>query len=232
MECFIIGDIHGELETLKELVKDIDRSKTRIICVGDLIDKGPDSKGVIDFIRSNNIESVKGNHEFMATEMIQYLNSNLHALYDSDWFLNGGQQIYDSYLSKDELLIDLKWLDTLPLYIETDIFDEDGLQLLVSHAYCLHKNLDHIKPFNFVWDREQPTQKKNNSPYYNVYGHTPMHYVNRKQYSKIQGNVIPSPNFYDGCCNLDTGCTYNLRGSGYLSGIYFPSLQIKQVKRK
>ena len=48
-EAFIIGDIHGTYNELMILLKDIDRDTTRIISVGDLIDRGDDSRKVISF---------------------------------------------------------------------------------------------------------------------------------------------------------------------------------------
>jgi len=49
---FIIGDIHGCCKTCKKLILEkINIQKSdKIYCLGDYVDRGPDSKGVIDFI--------------------------------------------------------------------------------------------------------------------------------------------------------------------------------------
>jgi len=243
MKAFVIGDIHGCLSELKELIKDIDRSTTRIICVGDLIDRGKDSEGVVDFMRSNNIECVKGNHELMAEECLEDLyiyrdypdKSIKDILNESDWFYNGGNDVFNQYSSIDNLITDIEWLAKLPLYIETGIKDSDNLELLVSHTWCSYKDLSSAKRrvFDFLWDRDQPTRIKNRSPYYNIYGHTPVNNVSPKKYARMQGpDIVPEPHYSDGCVNIDTGCCYNLRGRGYLTGIYFPSLEERQVKLK
>jgi hypothetical protein len=69
----VIGDVHGHAELLQDLVGQI-RSRygdeIDIYCAGDLIDRGPDSKGVIDICIKEKIKSVLGNHE---TWMHQYL---------------------------------------------------------------------------------------------------------------------------------------------------------------
>ena len=79
----------------------------------------------------------------------------------------------------------------------------------------------------------QPTRRRNKSTYYNIYGHTPVDYVNPKKYRKNRGITHnPEPEFYDGACNIDTGCAYNTPTRGYLTGVFFPSLEIKQVKLK
>ena len=60
----IISDIHGNLEALKSILEDIkEQNIDDIICLGDTIDIGPNSKECIDLLIDNNIKSVLGNHE-------------------------------------------------------------------------------------------------------------------------------------------------------------------------
>lgn len=63
----LIGDIHGCLDELKALLNKIGFSKgnqdLRIILLGDLVDRGPDSVGVVRFARENGFELVRGNHD-------------------------------------------------------------------------------------------------------------------------------------------------------------------------
>ncbi|NBW70053.1 MAG: serine/threonine protein phosphatase, partial [Bacteroidetes bacterium] len=67
-----IGDIHGCLKTLKALLKDLisefGRERT-FIFLGDYVDRGPDSKGVIDFLLEFRTEYncifLRGNHDAM-----------------------------------------------------------------------------------------------------------------------------------------------------------------------
>lgn len=60
----VIGDVHG---CLNELIKLVAKSRTapveRVIMLGDLVDKGPDSPGVVQYCRENGFELVLGNHE-------------------------------------------------------------------------------------------------------------------------------------------------------------------------
>lgn len=60
-----IGDVHGCKEELDQLLKKVDFSKQtdHLILTGDMINKGPDSPGVIDLAISLNASSVRGNHE-------------------------------------------------------------------------------------------------------------------------------------------------------------------------
>lgn len=242
MQALVIGDIHGCLEQLKELIKDVDRTKTRIILCGDLIDRGPNSEGVIDFVYENSIECVKGNHELMAQECLPHLedyitNKNersLYNLYESNWFYNGGHDVFNQYKKNDnldKLVSDIKWLSKLPIFIKTGITDKDGLELLVSHTWISHRPLESAEALeeSFLWDRLQPVQKKNKTPYYNIYGHTPVDYINQKKYHR--GSLTqPEAEWYDGACAIDTGCAYQARGRGTLTGVYFPSLTEVNVK--
>jgi len=61
----IVGDIHGMLMELTALLKgvDFDANTDRLVAVGDLIHKGPDSAGVVSLMRSLGAELVRGNHE-------------------------------------------------------------------------------------------------------------------------------------------------------------------------
>ena len=61
---FVIGDIQGCYKEFKALLKLIDPKKeNKVFCVGDLVNRGPDSEKVVDFILENNIKSVLGNHD-------------------------------------------------------------------------------------------------------------------------------------------------------------------------
>lgn len=60
----LISDIHGNLEALESILEDIKTKKIdEIICLGDTIDIGPNSKECIDLLIDNNIKSVLGKHE-------------------------------------------------------------------------------------------------------------------------------------------------------------------------
>lgn len=61
----IIGDVHGCIDELNELIQVLsyDKNKDRIILLGDLIDRGPDSVGVVRLARTLDLECVRGNHE-------------------------------------------------------------------------------------------------------------------------------------------------------------------------
>ena len=77
-KVWAVGDIHGHLATFRALVHRLNlSSEDRIICLGDMIDRGPDSAGLIEFIRSDErIICLKGNHEQMAIRCAQEKGTN------------------------------------------------------------------------------------------------------------------------------------------------------------
>lgn len=73
----IIGDVHGQLATLKKLLKKINfdnKNGDHLIFVGDLITKGPDSPGVVQLAMDLGASAVRGNHEDRA--LLLYTTDN------------------------------------------------------------------------------------------------------------------------------------------------------------
>ena len=227
----VIGDIHGCLSTLQALIAKAG-PVDQIISVGDLIDRGPDSLGVVKYCIDNNIQVCLGNHEFMALEAIsKYLGPDYPYkrmdLLDSDWFANGGSGVFDS-CSKEDLQFMLDYFKSLPIYIKTD-YTHNELPVVVSHtclnnyAYdLLNATQDDLRAHaeSFVWSR---TQAVNIAKFFNIYGHTPTDYLD------IKGAV---PRISPTGINLDTGCVYqNNIDRGKLTAVLLPSMQIIQQER-
>lgn len=128
MKYYAIADLHGRFDLLLEAVNQIYQhagSKDyKIITLGDYIDRGPDSKKIIDYLMSANFVSLQGNHEAM---MVQSITTPLHP----DWWVgNGGDATLKSYGWGGESYsqccydvvpkVHLDWMKELPLFYETD----------------------------------------------------------------------------------------------------------------
>lgn len=94
-----IGDIHGCLELLQELLTRIDPdSKNKLIFMGDYIDRGPDSAGVLrklfDLSQTDpdRITCLQGNHEKM---MLEFIDDPLGK--GARWLVNGGIDTLQSF---------------------------------------------------------------------------------------------------------------------------------------
>ena len=109
LRVYAIGDVHGHLDALKQMHELISQDllkgapdSVHIVYLGDYIDRGPDSRGVIDYLmerrdRGDGIAKsfIKGNHE---TALFEFMKSPL----SHDWLRYGGIETLASYGVKFE----------------------------------------------------------------------------------------------------------------------------------
>jgi serine/threonine protein phosphatase 1 len=103
MKTFAIGDVHGNFSALQKLLErlPINLQTDELVFLGDLIDRGPNSKLVLDFVielqnRFGKVYILKGNHE-------QLLLDSLTAQSNFDyWIAKGGWQTYLDYFPQSE----------------------------------------------------------------------------------------------------------------------------------
>ena len=64
-DLFVVGDIHGCLDEFKQLLlqADVTAGTHLVVCCGDLVNKGPLNCETLQYIRHNDILSVRGNHD-------------------------------------------------------------------------------------------------------------------------------------------------------------------------
>lgn len=90
---YVIGDVHGEYQALLTLVKKLPKD-AKLIFVGDLIDRGVQSREVVKFVRKKNHQIVMGNHEvFMihyGGKVVESLLDDIEVEIDEGWIENGG----------------------------------------------------------------------------------------------------------------------------------------------
>jgi serine/threonine protein phosphatase 1 len=96
MRTFAIGDIHGCLKALDTILDEIaPRPDDLIVTLGDYVDRGPDSKGVLDRILALGEQcrcvSLKGNHDLM---MLAACEDEEHF---REWLACGGKEALASY---------------------------------------------------------------------------------------------------------------------------------------
>lgn len=87
-----IGDVHGMLDELQALIAKLKVStgEDRLVFVGDLVDKGPDSLGVLRYVRELGALVVIGNHEEKALRF--YLKGKLDQLKDQSWVYEAAEK--------------------------------------------------------------------------------------------------------------------------------------------
>lgn len=208
---FAIGDVHGCALTLKHLLFGLIHLKSgdEIIFLGDLIDRGPDTKGVLDeilFLKNNGVKVriLRGNHEEI---MLNAFESNKHHDF---WKKVGGEEVLESFGVDSIMDIPDEYIELIDssvniLFIDDWIFVHAGL------------NFDLIDPFSdehsMRWIRQMPTKTKFLGNRMLIHGHTP------EPYEKIiyqKGPII----------NLDAGCVFTEReGLGRLAALELHSMQ-------
>ncbi len=145
---FFIGDVHGQFDALMHLWDLISPSQEHeIYFVGDLIDRGSDSARVINFVREQGALCIRGNHEELL--LGAFLKDEINPLAMQEWLRSGGQSTLDSYgLSREQLYEDVRWIRSLPLYID------------LGNIWLVHAGLNPSLPFarqtsqEFCWIRK------------------------------------------------------------------------------
>lgn len=151
MRTFLVSDIHGNNELFRKALKQVAFKKTdKLIILGDLIDRGPDSKGVLDTIlllldSGLNVECLMGNHEKL------FLDAPLSIDNLNQWLINGGDKTLASFLVSSIEKIPQKYFDlvrSFHYYKEYDGF-------ILVHAAL---NMKIEQPFSdlkaLLWERE------------------------------------------------------------------------------
>lgn len=122
----IIGDIAGEYVALMRLIDKLGPGK--IVLVGDLNDRGLDSKSVIEWALRNQdwVTTLHSNHGHMFTEWYEESDKFYSRL---DFVNNGGSYTVRSYGSREDIPIEhITFLKTRPLFT---VVDE---KVMVTHA--------------------------------------------------------------------------------------------------
>lgn len=211
-----IGDIHGCAKTFHKLVMDeikIRKSDT-IYCIGDYIDRGPDSKGVIDLIidlrkKGYAIRTLRGNHEELMMESLQDRQAHM------DWYINGGDATLRSFGVSS-------YADFLPEYKTyfncTRFYYTHGPYIFV-HAGLNFGPEDIFKDREaMLWIRNFTIDERKLADRIIVHGHTPR---------PLQMILKQRDNVY----NLDAGCVYTERhGHGYLVALNLTDREWFEVK--
>ncbi|OGU81299.1 MAG: diadenosine tetraphosphatase [Ignavibacteria bacterium RBG_16_35_7] len=136
----VIGDIHGCLNTLRNLVEQIRQKypSIEIFSVGDLVDRGNFSYEVIEFIKSEKIKFTAGNHDYMMYYFIKHPNHEI----GKPWPYNGYETTLMSYNEHfDKMNEHLEVIINHPLYYNLD-------ECLISHA-GISKYMKKLLPNDF-----------------------------------------------------------------------------------
>jgi serine/threonine protein phosphatase 1 len=110
---YIVGDLHGCFDDLMRALKylEFDYEKDRLFCVGDLIDRGPNSLDCALLVNQSWFYSVRGNHEQMMIDSV--IGTDDPQL----WIMNGGRWGYQQIVDNKERVALAELLNQLPYII-------------------------------------------------------------------------------------------------------------------
>ena len=224
---WVIGDIHGCLDELEELL-DLIPARDPLLFIGDYIDRGPASACVVDRVLEEEGRSVflKGNHEDM---MLSYYRDpdSREGLAWTFWG-NGGPATLRSYgLSEQDAYNRYpkrhrEFYENLRLYYEDE-------HCIAVHAGLRLSSDEHPTPpleeqdeDDLLWIREEWIRHEHRWKGKKVYyGHTPSRYVlgDAGEHDPIVG---------ENSVGLDTGCVFG----GSLSAMHTETGELIQVKAR
>ena len=194
---YAIGDVHGCLDKLTTLVdlcmKHCAGRPMRLVFLGDYVDRGPDSRGVVNRLRALQSEMpgmvvcLRGNHEALLLEAVATDD-------ESQWFLNGAIQTLVSYGVREAIALPrdhVDWIASLPLFFD------DGRRFFVHAGVDPTLPLDRQNERDLLWIREPFLSSDRDYGRLIVHGHTPLQ--------------TARPDLHANRLNLDTAAVYGGR---------------------
>jgi predicted phosphodiesterase len=207
----VIGDIHGCARELDALLEELEPTTAdQVVCVGDLVAKGPDSVQVVRILREVGARSVLGNHD---ANLIDFARGR-----------RPGTSVHETVRKAVKKLRDeeLAWLEALPYVIELPehgaLVVHGGLvpnvpvpEQLPVHALTLRsirpngtpsKRIEDGVPWASLWP----------GPEHVYFGHDAVRGLQRQPFAT----------------GLDSGCVYG----GRLSAMVLPDRELVSVRAK
>jgi len=170
MRIAILSDIHGNLEAFESVLIEVSKRKVdKIICLGDLIDYGPNPNEVVEISKREFDIIVMGNHDYAVIDENIIKEFSVIARSSMLWtlsVLNEENKIFISSLKLEEFLKDIYIVHACPK------FPLDWTYILTINDAKVY--------FNYV----------NN--WITLIGHTHIPAIFKKDFSKIE-HIIPEP---------------------------------------
>jgi hypothetical protein len=238
MKVNLVGDITGFFESFKALMGQMPTGE--LWALGDLVDRGPGSKQVLDYFIDGKHNSVMGNHDHMMLFESIRNNSDVNSrLYPYGcWIANGGDETTKSFGFKewyefDSAKIDSKYfefLKNMPLQVDIGA-------LKLTHAPINDKNNKRafdLKEINkdpylidksILWNRLPPKKMEGK---FQVYGHNSskgiLWHTNKFPQGVYMADPFEVPEGAWGVC-IDTW------GRGYLTGLHIDTVLLADPKQ-
>lgn len=203
---FVTSDTHGESERLKSCLNqsNFDYENDQLIHLGDVCDRGSDTKGVVELLLSiKNLISLRGNHDDW---FLKYIETGSHPAN----FTHGGRLTIDSYKVDNEIKIPKTHID---FFKNQRIRYTDSQNRFFCHAgFNPKETIEQQDDSDFFWDRDLimkaqscKNEKLNDVNHFKqiFIGHTPT-----LMWKDKEGKEIDKPIYAAQVINIDTGGVY------------------------
>ncbi|MEA5536278.1 metallophosphoesterase family protein [Crocosphaera sp. XPORK-15E] len=212
----VIGDVHGHYDTLLSLLDAIaPDSDDQVYFLGDLIDRGPQSAQVVDYVMQSGYKCLLGNHEYMLLGTVGKGGIDSHQL--QGWLYGGGYPTlvsYDHHIPQEHI----EWMKKLPTYID------------LGDIWLVHGGINPTIPLEeqtaeqFCWVRDEFHAMT--EPYFKdkliITGHT----ITFTFPGVAPGKLVAGAGWLD----IDTGAYHP--NSGWLTGLDLTNEIVYQVHSK
>ena len=207
-----IGDVHGCADEFEELLNALElQPEDRVVQVGDLVNRGPDSHGVLELAREYKVEAILGNHELRLLRahregkeepLKDYDHPTIKQLTDEDWDYLGSLPKFKYGATSDVVMVHGGFLPDQP-WQSQDIDTITNIQVIDKNGKpAKHSDAPKAKPWAKYWK---------GNPFV-IYGHTP------------RPNILEHP----GSIGIDTGCVYG----GHLTAYITDDQSLVQVRAR
>lgn len=218
MRRFAISDIHGCSATFKALLEKIKFAKEDVLyLLGDYVDRGPDSKGVIDHIWrlqkwGYQVHCLVGNHEIMLLKAYEEAYDHYHGLIETvqSFGVSRAANIPKEYMY---------WIKNLPIYIEIEGY------LLVHAGFNFKEANPLADKESMIWIRDwyQDIDKEWLASRMIVHGHTP---TSKEEIVLNMKNLEALP-----VIDIDAGCVFEHKKYGYLCALNLDDRRLTFLKK-
>lgn len=219
MGVFAIGDIHGCIRAFEILLDTIKPNKQdKLVLLGDYINKGPDSKAVVDKVvwligNGFQVKALRGNHEQMLLNALKNTSAN------KQFIEKGGDHTLANFQIEKVDEMPKNYVD---FFQQLSFYHKHGKYLFVHGGF----NQQLANPFDdeyfMLWKCNKEYNHVKLKDKMIIHGHCPIpENTFNEQFSKNKTN----------CINLDSGCVYGRKdGFGRLTAYECISGKVFQVE--